>query len=727
MRIAIAFLILIITTSSKCSNSQESGEKSPRQDEINWLSVKSWSAKYQESYRSQKQWESTPGLQMSSTYESTVSGTYTLDVTEGDGEFYGEWYGYGSGSLYSVQIVKMESQGPNGKIVITEKTETRGSGAIGDPKLNEYGEFWGGSLSIDLYSGTYSVGFGGPESNSKSTLTRTVEGIPTDYSELSQLPNGLRQIFVPLGEKAEEWATYNGPLEDAEGVMVAGMFGMDMMPDFDEPTEYELPKNGTVLTGSYTGKSTTKSWTVYPSGMEMPEVFVEIIDKDWIPEEDNTVEVKLSWENLNPSEVEFTLFDISEEPGICLNSEDDNTDPDMDITEDDQSNAFEIEKKNKQIIALDRTSTHDKKEAIIVIRSLDYGAHALIKARIKAADVWYDAEVKDLGGNALHLPFDENENHIADKWEKDVNIFNKNYTADWDEDLYPRDQLTNGDGLTLYEEYRGFMAESHVLYNPDNVLIDGSYFRMDPNHKDIFIYDPDNLFKKYYANENPSFLNWHYVDKTTMLFKSDPTDTEHRWINFNTTKTYFFRNQYAMHLVMYEDSGQQGIARHLGTVYLKNDSINGTNTFRNSECQDANPKHPLRCRYLIEVSFWGIQNYVRQHNPSDGDVLIPKLLASTVQHEVGHGLGIGEHVNIKTGEFESSSPYTGSLYCVMRYDKMEDIMHPTVVSMDRYCNTGDTWTEIDVAKARDPNYEGPIKYNTYPSHNCFGKINVKGF
>ena len=542
----ILILTIIVLSSSKCSNNEESNEQRSQQTNVNWLAVKSWSAKYEETYQSQKTWESSPGIKMSSSYESNISGTYTLDVTEGDGEFYGEWYGYGTGSLHSTQIVKMTATGSGGEIVITETTETRGSGRIGDPSLNEYGEFWGGSISIDLYSGTYSVGFGGPESDAKSTLTRKVEGIPTDYSELSELPEGLRQIFVPLGEKAEEWATYSGPLEDADGIMVAGMFGMDLMPDFDEPTEYELPESGTVLTGSYTGKSTSKSWTVYPSGMEMPEVFVEIMDKDWVPEEDNTVEVKLTWENVNPSEAEFTLFDISKEPGICLNSKDDNTEPDMDIKPDNQYAEYDIDKREDQIIALDNTNTHDTKEKIIVISSLDYGAYARIKARIKVADVWYDAEVKDLGGNTLHLPFDENENHVADKWEKDVGIFDRNYSPTWDYDPYPDKQRSNGDGFTLYEEYRGFFEQGHLFKDAKNEQVKVDHVRTDPMYKDVFVYDADGLFREHYAPYNPADLNWHYIDFSLMKQTGNVEDDDNRWVNYRTSWAHSNQKQYAL-------------------------------------------------------------------------------------------------------------------------------------------------------------------------------------
>ena len=222
-----------------------------------WLTVKSWSASYKETYNTQKTWELRPGVTIKTTIKSTISGTYTLDVLESDGQSFAEWYGYGNGSSVMDQTVIMSSNGPDGEITITEKTHTASSGAIGIPSKNEYGEFWGGYLSIDIYSGTYGFSLGGPDTEGKSTFTRTVEGLPTDYSDLEDLPEGMREIFVPLGEKAEEWATYSGPLEDAPGITVGGLAGFELFPDLDEP-EPKLPKDGQQLKGSYSGKNMTK-------------------------------------------------------------------------------------------------------------------------------------------------------------------------------------------------------------------------------------------------------------------------------------------------------------------------------------------------------------------------------------------------------------------------------------------------------------------------------------
>jgi hypothetical protein len=687
----IVLAIFFIVSNINISFSQKENAKLAK-----FMNVKSWSASYKETYISEKTWEMSPGLTTKTSIRSTISGIYKLEKQTEDGYLSEDWYGYGKGSSVMNQTVIMSSEG----LTITEHTQTLGSGSIGIPSKNEYGEFWGGYLSIDIYSGTYSFGFGGPDAESTSTFTRTVDGLPTDYSDLENLPEGMRELFIALGAKAEEWATYSGPLEDAQGINVGGLAGFELFPDMDEP-ENKLPENGMILQGSYSGKNITKSWTIFPTGMELPKVFLEIVDKDWIPEKENTVEVKLSWENARPSEVEFTLFDISKEPGICLNSKDDNSDPDMDITQDEQSEYFDIKKSEAQIIALKKNP--DKKELTVVINSLDYGAHAKIKARINIADIWYDAEVKELGGNELHVPYDKNENHIADKWEKEVGIYEKNYDPSWDFDPFPGNQRSNGDGFTLYEEYRGFQEFGNVFRKGENEQVKDGHVRMDPNYKDVFIVDYDGLFEKFYKPYNSADLNWHIIKPSMMKRKGTPEkDPDYRWVNFNTSKKYFFRNQYAIIIVNKGKSLNPDVKDDVGyTPILPSCS----KTMRYSR--------PLKCIYSAEIYLNTINDWANKAPGTsiDKDKFALEQVTSTISHELGHALGIAHHMPIMT---------LGYKKCAIRYDSDTEMDHPRLFGFLRteYCKIGDIYI------TGEADMEGEFKQ--FRSHNCYGQINVKG-
>ena len=474
--VQIVILFVLVSFSALQSGQDEPSEKELQKLREKWLTVKSWSASYKEYYHTEKTWEMSPGLTMKTSIHSTISGTYKLEKQIEDGYSEEEWYGYGNGSSVMDQTVVMTSELPDGTIIITEKTHTASNGAIGIPSKNEYGEYWGGYLSIDIYSGTYGVSFGGPE-NGKATFSRTVQGLPTDYSSLEDLPQGMREIFVPLGEKAEEWATYSGPLEDAQGIMAGGLAGFELFPDMDEPKEYELPKSGMQLKGSYSGKSITKSWSISPGG-ENELLALEKTPKEWMPnpKTQKAALIKVTGDGLNgeKAKIRFTLYDVTNEIGFCMNSQDKSKDLDLQFDPGAGSTKFKEpvetvnEKGEKDGFVIETT---DKVlNASVGVFADDWGAWGKLKAEYEIdedEDVWgpiYCAE----GEAYITIPLDERggiENHIADQFEIDKNL-KEGIPAMYDDE----GSMKRGDGLTAYEEYRGFMIGNeakHIRTNPE--------------------------------------------------------------------------------------------------------------------------------------------------------------------------------------------------------------------------------------------------------------------
>lgn len=96
--------------------------------------------------------------------------------------------------------------------------------------------------------------------------------------------------------------------------------------------------------------------------------------------------------------------------------------------------------------------------------------------------------------SSLDLPFDQNHNHIADEWEQGASGL---ADAGADEDNRPEGNGVNGDGLSVYEEYRGFMCR-------------GEHTRTAPFVKDLFIYDPQNIG---YGMLGQSGISIHLVSK----------------------------------------------------------------------------------------------------------------------------------------------------------------------------------------------------------------------
>lgn len=87
---------------------------------------------------------------------------------------------------------------------------------------------------------------------------------------------------------------------------------------------------------------------------------------------------------------------------------------------------------------------------------------------------WKPAKNTAGGGQTANVPPDVDGDHIADAWEKEKGIGATG--ADADDDAQPEGDGRSGDGLTVYEEYRGFMEA-------------GKHIRTDPMTKDLFFAD----------------------------------------------------------------------------------------------------------------------------------------------------------------------------------------------------------------------------------------------
>jgi len=202
---------------------------------------------------------------------------------------------------------------------------------------------------------------------------------------------------------------------------------------------------------------------------------IESAPEDWRPkggDESNTISIRAYLEDKEEKGIfKFILSEVSKEKGIALNNGDeDGFDYEFEKNQTgfrqavENSDGWEIETEDKQV------------EATVSIEAKDYGAWAKLKAQVQVAGVWSDCKTDD---NKTHitLPYDKDEDHIADFWEKKYNIYSEKATGDNDkkpEDV--GDSAEPGDGFSNYEEYRGF-------------YINGIWDDTDPTYKDIFIYD----------------------------------------------------------------------------------------------------------------------------------------------------------------------------------------------------------------------------------------------
>ena len=378
--------------------------------------------------------------------------------------------------------------------------------------------------------------------------------------------------------------------------------------------------------------------------------------------------------------IRFTLFDCSHLPGICTNypvlpdnppkepsdlyfaPQDQQTDPNIRILDD--STAVTVKK---------------VKEAVVKILSRDFGAHARIRA---VSGNWGEvAECTLDGKQTMSVPYDLNDNRIADKWEKDMGVEGADKLED--NDKLPAGQGLTGDGLTVFEEYRGFVCERDLEASCDggHMVRNGKHVRTSPLCRDVFIYDADGLFERYVAGPNPAECHWHYLsgdqvklpspDQVSQVIKayendyppvSDKTpegnrirseldnanslmkkwaEKEYRRINANSPSDFRNNQQYAMHLLV------SPVTSTTGGVTISPDS--------------KSVRSPLRYTHLVvlpqfgvlKTKMMGIMSMLMLNTthktlwdkyPVDvQEKVVQTAYEAMVPHEVGHGLGINHH------------------------------------------------------------------------------------
>jgi hypothetical protein len=133
-----------------------------------------------------------------------------------------------------------------------------------------------------------------------------------------------------------------------------------------------------------------------------------------------------------------------------------------------------------------------QKEFDVVVTSYDWGGYTQVKVRATVAEPGQEAKLDaHLKGRPevglITIPLDENNNHIGDAWKKKHLVYGK--PADWDGLDLPAGHKYPGDGISLYEKYRGV----------DTLNILDDWPRLDPWRKYLFIYDPNNLLLQYGA------------------------------------------------------------------------------------------------------------------------------------------------------------------------------------------------------------------------------------
>ncbi len=172
--------------------------------------------------------------------------------------------------------------------------------------------------------------------------------------------------------------------------------------------------------------------------------------------------------------IRFQLLDTSREPGICLNWPLDAKDQDYDLRlAVEQGGTLS---KSDQILEVTDPSRNEDGQpyAEVKIDSYDFGGRASLRAICLLNDGReIEGVMKGEGGDQAmpRLPKMKAPGWIADSWRKKHQV---EKLADDDDNEKVAGQKDNGDGFTLYEEYRGW-------------VVNGKHVEGDPGKKDFFV------------------------------------------------------------------------------------------------------------------------------------------------------------------------------------------------------------------------------------------------
>ncbi len=427
---------------------------------------------------------------------------------------------------------------------------------------------------------------------------------------------------------------------------------------------------------------------VYQPGIKM-----HYPSQDWVPGYNKTVTLKSELQYNNKGKWEpalahmgrilfFELINVSQERGIMMNdplyNQADNC-LDLQFMNSEIERNFEVfapvDFKKKILSKCTLTDQFMMLRTVkplqnfeVEVYSLDFGSYGFLRSFANTNSVngveekppfyksipWLKTELfhplttdkvprlkaKEHTDNRVTIPVDIDENHIPDAgWLSISGVVPDPLKNNVDEDKLPVGNKTNGDGLTTYEEYRGFK----VLNNKDAAPI-----RLHPGKKDIFIYNKNELDISLF--KSVTGLEVHQIKAENLLPELYKEDA--RAINFNINKgspTHLI-NQRALRLVDGGDySGLLGIA--CGA----------------SDCPPPGTVAPPNWIYEIRIYSTAIARAcsLRGMNPKE-------KMAQVIAHELCHGINICHHgegnPNIE-GDFEKLHGLrSGDINCIMRYD-----------------------------------------------------------
>jgi len=388
------------------------------------------------------------------------------------------------------------------------------------------------------------------------------------------------------------------------------------------------------------------SWNIVPD-VEDLEVVVELEDyATWLPagnlkdpnEVGNTLRINArlqtkggSTPQFKASRFYFYLLEASREPGVCMNwPNKTSADTNLDLRFDFFLNQAPFVAEDMDWIDDSTVRTYYSgsgyTEAEAMVASYDFGSYGKIKVTAEVAGRQIVGYLKGDAAKApgeILLPKRKSDSKIADKWKEDNDV--SSLADDDDSENDPVGDGHKGDGLTLYEEYRGFSENhKHVFGNPKK--------------KDFFVCDKiDNLSStagiallaaqsglEVHPKMRPEEFN-----NDLSQGSGGSSFVYHSFLNFN----------------------HSGDARHIvdqhGIVILETKSPKGESRAGDEEGQKAGGTPGYYERVHIDPRFYG---WTTITNRSNGSKVMSYEGAAAVAHELAHTCAVWHHGDTDTKE-----------------------------------------------------------------------------
>ena len=302
-------------------------------------------------------------------------------------------------------------------------------------------------------------------------------------------------------------------------------------------------------------------------------------------------------------------------------------------------------------------------ECTISLKSKDFGTYAKLKAEGDFGNGWEPVKADETDENYISIPYDKDDDKIADKWEEEYGV--QTLPSDWDEDPEPQTSK-QGDAISLYEEYRGFF-----VLDPDK-----KHIRTDPKKREIFVIDKDELFSVP-AWKKASDIMAYRLDNS--MVKGGADEQESRIVDFNQ-KYSAGVHKYSIRLIKSNETGGDDGKVTLGECFPETSLrkppkywnstviyVEAINYFSDRAIRKLEKENNQTDEKLREVTGLTREQFNRLHevikNSSVVSTLKEFFINRTVLHEVGHSCAVDHHDPVESG----------NLSCPMKYgDTMDD-------------------------------------------------------